>query len=117
MPLARRSGHGKVKRALKDDEDVQDLLKAHADHLLEFMRIASHFRGFYVGFSLNIAQQVILDGELEALKPDPVKEPETKKKKGKKGAKKAEPPPPTAPKKPPPERVRIPPLKLSKFFH
>lgn len=116
VPLTQHSDYWKVKDMLKEDADVQELVQANVEHMLEFLRIASHFRGFYVGFNVDIAHQVIINGELEALKPEPVKESDAKKKKGKKG-KKAEPAPPSPPKKPPPETVPIAQFNMSKFFH
>jgi len=114
LPLTHDSSCWKVKNRLKEDGDVQDLVKANAGHLLEFMRIASHYRGCYIGFSQHVAQEVIINGELEALKPPP-KAPEPKKK-GKKGDKKAKPPAAAMPSRPPPVVMPIAPSKMIKFF-
>ena len=106
-----------IKDSLNELADVQDLIKANTDHLLEFLRIASHFKGFYIGFTHNIAIQIIINGELDDLKPPEVKASDGKKKKGKKGAKKAEPEPDLKPKKPPPETIPISAHDMLKCFY
>jgi len=114
LPLTHDSSYWKVKNRLKEDGDVQDLVKANAGHLLEFMKIASRYHGCYIGFSQHVAQEVIINGELEALKPPP-KAPAPKKK-GKKGDKKAKPPAAAMPSRPPPVVMPIAPSKMIKFF-
>ena len=83
------------------------------------MAVSAHTKGCYTGFNSLIASEVVIDGQLNSLKPEPIKPKATKKKKGKKAPEKKEDPKNpeiVKPPPPPPETIPISLFDLNKFF-